>query len=57
MRFDSGPEGFVRVNRHYVLSEYVPNKMTVCNVKMGVHSDLDRYLWADICVFHSVGIR
>ena len=26
MRFDSGPEGFVRVNRNYVLTEYVLNK-------------------------------
>ena len=26
MRFDSGPEGFVRVNRNYVLTEYVLNE-------------------------------
>ena len=26
MRFDSGPEVFVRVNRNYVLTEYVLNE-------------------------------
>ena len=26
MRFDSGPEVFVRVNRNYVLTEYVQNE-------------------------------
>ena len=29
MRFDSGPEVFVRVNRNYVLTEYVLNE-NVC---------------------------
>ena len=30
MRFDSGPEVFVRVNRNYVLTESVLTKMTAC---------------------------
>ena len=33
MRFDSGPEVFVRVNRNYVLTEYVLNENDCIDTK------------------------
>ena len=36
MRFDSGPEGFVRVNRNYVLTEYVLNENDCNSIVFGV---------------------
>ena len=33
MRFDSGPEVFVRVNRNYVLTEYVLNENDCTTVR------------------------
>ena len=36
MRFDSGPEVFVRVNRNYVLTEYIQNEND-CGKKINLH--------------------
>ena len=38
MRFDSGPEVFVRVNRNYVLTEYVLNEND-CNWEDNINND------------------
>ena len=49
MQFDSGPEVFVRVNRNYVLTEYVLNEND-CIVDNKYHRKEKHYRERRVCV-------